>query len=498
MDQSILGDGGSVSHKTSDAGFAVITRAVRRFRPHGPLVLIVVLTLCTRLAYYASNPRPATGPWVYGAMAHNIIDDGHWFQLNANAGPNFSLNAPLKHVTRVVAPAEANLAYADAHPRWVPFAWEPVGESVLVAGLWELTGSQTYFPDVLMKVILDALAALLLYRVTLRLFKRRRTALIAALLYALYPPIAEVVVNPNRDFWSLDITIALAAMYMEAISSKRPRRWLVGCGILAGVGAYFDPGVLILPGAIALTLARSAGWHVTLRRALIPTVIALVLIVPWTVRNYNDFHQFIFMHIGLGTVLWQGLAELPSPYGPNRSDYVTYLQVRRAVPDIRGFSPAYDSYLRRKALALIERHPLFYVRTIAHRVWISTLGELDFEWARGGTTTPFAYARGPLAYVVEKPFQLLQVMLMPLVFLFAALSLGFTWTRYRQQHVLLLGTILAIVLPYFILAAESRYTMPMAIGYLIWIGLGSDLLLERLGVWRTHGRGQAATSTPVG
>ncbi len=49
----------------------------------------------SRLAYYASNPHPAEGPWVYGAMAHNIVSDGHWFQINENAGPHFSLNAPL-------------------------------------------------------------------------------------------------------------------------------------------------------------------------------------------------------------------------------------------------------------------------------------------------------------------------------------------------------------------------------------------------------------------
>jgi 4-amino-4-deoxy-L-arabinose transferase-like glycosyltransferase len=385
-----------------------------------------------------------------------------------------NLSAPL------VAPAEANLEYADAHPRWEPFVAEPVGEAVLLAGLWEVVGSQSYPPDVFMKIVLDAFAALLVYRIAMRLFRRRRAALTASLMYALYPPIAHVVVDPNKDFWGLDFTIAVLAVYLEAINSKRPGRWLVACGVLVGIGAYFDPGVGVLPGALALASVAVAGWRTTLRRAFVPTAIAVLLIAPWIIRNYNDFHTFVPMRISLGATLWEGLAELPNSYGPSTNDYAVYQLAHRARPDIRWLTPASDSYLGNRALALIERHPLFYLRTVAHRIWISTLGELDVEFTSRGTTTPFAYARGPIAYVIEQPFQLVQVMLVPLVFLFAMLSLGFTWAHYKHEHLLLIAVALAIILPYLPIAVESRFTMPMTISYLIWIGLGSDLLLERL------------------
>jgi 4-amino-4-deoxy-L-arabinose transferase-like glycosyltransferase len=468
-------------------------RMSSNFRTRAALALIFMLTLGARLAYDASNPFPRTGPWVNGALAHNIVSDGHWFQFNANAGPHFAFNAPLKNMNyRVVAPDEVNLRYADTHPRWVPFIWEPVGEVVLLAGLWDVIGSQSYLPDVLMKVILDACAALLVYRIVILLFRRQRAALGAALLYALYPPIAEVVVNPNRDFWSIDLTIAILAIYLEMINSKRPLRWLMACGILTGICAYFDPALIILPGALAFAGVAITGWRTALRRACIITAIAVLMSVPWVIRNYNDFHKFIPFHTGVGTVLWQGLGEISNPYGPVRSDYTTYLMVHRNRPGIRWLSPTYDSYLGSLALALIERHPLFYLRTVAHRIWISTLAELDQEWTRRGTTTPFAYPRGPIAFVLEHPFQLLELMLMPLVFLLAMLSLGFTWSRYKREQLLLVALAVTIALPYLILAADPRYTMPMTISYLIWIGLGSDLLLERLSQWRADRRDRTA------
>ncbi len=453
-------------------------------RTRAALALIFALTVATRYGYYAPDPHPNTGPWVNGAMAHNIVSDGHWFQVNANAIPDYAFNSPLPVGGPVVAPDEVNLAYSDAHPRWEPFVAEPVGEAALLAGVWELTGRQTYAADVLMKIVLDAFAALLMYRIALLLFKRRRAALVAALMYALYPPIAEVVINPNRDFWGVDLTIAMLALYLETINSRHPGRWLVALGVVTGISLYFDPNLILLPGALALTSLAVAGWRTALRRALIPTAIALLLLVPWTIRNYNDFHALIFVRTSLGTTLWEGLAELPSDYGPKRSDYANYLLVHRALPDVRWETPQYDSYLARRSLAVIAHHPLFYLKTVAHRIWVTTFAEFDPEWMSKGTSTPFAYSGGPLAFVVAHPFQLLQLALMPSVFLLAMLSLGCSWARYKPEHLILIALAVAIALPSVIVHFDGRFVMPMAISYLLWIGLGSDLLLERLRVWR--------------
>jgi len=454
------------------------------------LVLIVLCTFGTRLAYYASDPDPRTGPWVYGAMAHNIISGGHWFQVNANAGSEFSFNTPMPvrelrgKQGLLVAPAEANLKYADAHPRWEPFNAEPVGEAVLLAGVWEITGSQTYLPDVLMKTVLDALAALLVYRVVMLLYRRRRAALAAGLFYALYPPIAYIVVNPNRDIWSLDFTIAVLAGFVEATNSRHPRRWLVACGVLVGIGAYFDPNALLLPGAMAFASVTVTGWRTALHRALIPTMIAALMLTPWIIRNYNAYHTFVPTRTGLGQAMWEGLSEIQNSYGPTSYDYVSYLQVHRVRPDIHWGTPAYDSVLVNKTIALIERHPLFYLNTIAHRIWISTIGELEMGWMRRGTTIPSAYPRGRLAYVIEQPFQLIQVTLMPLIFLAAMAALGLTWVRYKREHLLLIAVAMAVGLPYLIVNTEARYIMPISIVLLIWIAVGGDLLVERAYAWR--------------
>jgi 4-amino-4-deoxy-L-arabinose transferase-like glycosyltransferase len=459
------------------------------------LALIFLLTLGTRLAFFASDPVPHTGPWVYGAMAHNIIYDGHWFQVNHN-GPStyFTFTKPLRKNGPVLTPEDVDLKSYDAHPIWSPWVSEPVGETLLVTAVWEITGIQRWQPVALARILLDAFAALLIYRIAMRLFKRRRAALLAAAMYAAYPPIAELVINPNTDVWSVEFAIAILALWLEAINSPRPWRWFVACGLVTGFGAYFHPGVLLLPGAFALAGIAAAGWRTSVRRALVPTAIAVLMIVPWTIRNYNDFHTFIPIRGGTGETLWYGLhGEIHNPYTKVYADY-TYELVHSLRPDLVWLSPEYDAFQRQLALELISRHPLFYLKLIAHRVWMSTIVATDVEWMHHGTKTPSAYPRGPVAYVIEHPFWLVQVVLMPLVFLFAMLSMIFTWRRYRNEHLLLIATALTIMVPYFILHFEPRFMVPAAIAYLLWIGLGADLLIERTSVWRAsrHSRARSA------
>ncbi len=49
------------------------------------LLAILVLAFGVRAAYVASDLHPNYRPWLYGGMAHDIMHDGHWFQINRSA-----------------------------------------------------------------------------------------------------------------------------------------------------------------------------------------------------------------------------------------------------------------------------------------------------------------------------------------------------------------------------------------------------------------------------
>ena len=110
---------------------------------------------------------------------------------------------------------------------------------------------------------------------------------------------------PRNDVWEAHmvglISLVLAfTMYLVA-ESPQSRVKLVLCGLLWGVTLLFSPvTLLVLLGWIAwLLLAR----RIPRQNIALLAVLASVMILPWTVRNYSVFHKFFFVRDNLGLEL---------------------------------------------------------------------------------------------------------------------------------------------------------------------------------------------------
>jgi hypothetical protein len=66
------------------------------------------------------------------------------------------------------------------------------------------------------------------------------------------------------------------------------------------------------------------------------------------------------------------------------------------------------------------------------------------------------------------------------VFLLAMLGLGLSWSRWRKENAILLAVFLSVFLPYIATHVEARYLLPAAFIYFIWIGLGVEIVVERV------------------
>ncbi len=294
-------------------------------------------------------------------------------------------------------------------------------------------------------------------------------------------------VNPYNDIWAVDFTIVIVAIYLVVLRSSHRWRWLVACGLCGGVGAYFRPEVLLIAPVLALVTAADTGWREAVRRALVPTLLGVLLLVPWTIRNYEDFHAFIPVRTGFWETMVGGLSELPNHFGVNH--FQIEEEVLRSHPGAVTETPTWDSYFKPYVIRAIEQHPLFYLEVLVHRVAIATVLMHDNWWMPRGAGGFHGYKGGPLAFVLDRPMVVLEDALEPLVFLLAMLSLAFTWRRWSSRHRILVAVVLCALLPYIAIHVEARYLLPAAFAYFIWIGLGTDLLIERVRQRRSEPHG---------
>src|ERR1700683_2595423 len=405
------------------------------------LAAIVILALGIRVAYVVTTGHASTMLPDEGDVAHNIVADGRWFDRNARA--ENSLGLLNKRRDQLIDPASVNLSAVDRNGVWYPAIDHPVGTGVVIAALRALTGSERYVQIEILQAVLDALAALLVYWIAMQLFARPRAALLAALAYALFPPLAWDAADPYDDIWAVDFTLVIVALYLLVSRSGHRWRGLIACGLVAGIGAYFRPQVLLIVPVLAIATVGRTGWREALRRGLTPTLVATLLIVPWTVRNYVDFHTFIPIRSGLWETMVGGLSELPTKL-VNEAE----AGILRAHPHVVHETPEWDADLKPYFVRAVEQHPLFYLEVVAYRAALATVLAHETQWMHRGAGALLDYKGGLLGLIANRPLELLEYALPPAVFVFAMLGLGLTWRRWEAQNRILVAVGLCVLLPY--------------------------------------------------
>jgi 4-amino-4-deoxy-L-arabinose transferase-like glycosyltransferase len=400
-----------------------------RLRWPSGVVLLLVLALVVRVAAYAADVKPGyvSGLTAHQAeMARNIVRHGKWFVVNEAAlGEYQYLQGERGHY---IDPEDVNFSELDRNATYKPEVLEVPGLALALAGLWWATGSERYSYIQWLQIMLDTGMVLLVYWIALQLTQRRRVAAGASAMYALWPGAIILAKTPSLDTWAGLFVIPALALFLWARESSSRRAKLGLLGILIGVGMYFRPFLILLPIAFAVADAKRTTMRRTLESALVPMLIALVVIVPWTARNAVEFHRFIPMRVGLGQALWEGLGEKPNDFGAVNDDAAATRWALARRPDLEPSTPAFDDFLLHEALDAIVHHPSHYVELVLRRALYLVPCLLFFAWRRRQAANP-----APLVAVA-----------------------------------------LAVILPYVFIRMEDRFWLPAAFAYLILLAISVD------------------------
>lgn len=171
------------------------------------------------------------------------------------------------------------------------------------------------------QIVLSTINVWILFLLGEELFDRR-VALVGALLFSFYP----TLIGFTHYLWSETLFIFLlswAFYLLVRFASIRRRGYLVGGGALLGLSALTRSVVFFsLPFLVLwLFLVHRRGIRSTFLSALLLTSSCLLVVVPWTVRNYRRYHDFIFIETNWGYVLWKGNNRFVWPFGGNELNY---------------------------------------------------------------------------------------------------------------------------------------------------------------------------------
>jgi hypothetical protein len=197
-----------------------------------------------------------------------------------------------------------------------------------------------------------------------------RTGVTAACLAAIYPPLVSMPSYVLSE--TLYSAVALAsALTFQGAASPGARARAAGArtavaGALCGAGALIRPAMLFF-------LPLAAVWLVVKRRytlALVLAGAALLVIVPWTVRNIRVYDRFVLIASEGGVTFWTG----NHPLAIGEGDLAANLAIKRAELEFRRAHPgatpeAMESLYYRDAFSTISAHPIWWMSLLARKAF---------------------------------------------------------------------------------------------------------------------------------
>jgi 4-amino-4-deoxy-L-arabinose transferase-like glycosyltransferase len=231
-------------------------------------ILGTAAALLLRLIFLIRFPAVVTDSFFYGDIAKNWLQHG----IYGLSGPD------------EISPTYTRLP----------------GYPAFLALVFAIFGMEHYRTALVVQIFFDLGTCFFCADIALRLFGPR-VAKLAFLLAALCPFLANYSAAALTETLEIFLTAAALDFALAALQNAKLRLWGI-CGACCGAAILLRPdGALLLIAIMAYLAWKAASRKKTpaalspkyfVKAALLVVLIAILPLVPWTLRNWRTFHRF--------------------------------------------------------------------------------------------------------------------------------------------------------------------------------------------------------------
>jgi hypothetical protein len=391
----------------------------------------------------------------------------------------------------------------DIDPARTNWLAQAPGYSIYLSCIYRVAG-RDFFKVQLIQNALNSLAPVLILLIAGQVVSWR-VGVVSGLIAGLSHQMAHISNFVLPD--SLAALPILGAFYfiVAARQSRHDPYWCyLSAGLMLGLAAWLRPQTMLAAPFLALMLVLFENHRLAAtRRVAVMVIVSFLTIAPITIRNVLVYGELIPINIGVGIVLWEGIADASGDrFGAVARDEEVAEQEAALYGDARyaGSWSTPDGIQRdrdrvNKSLAIIRDHPFWYAGVMVARMGemvkysahaplvygINQARSLDrtapirTDWesiATDGSSS--AVGRGVFwLRPVIRPLQRVAKEAMQVMIGIGALAL-FIASRRRTMF------ILVVPLYYFLFQSfvhtEFRYTLPMQYFLFVFAAIGWVLL----------------------
>lgn len=324
----------------------------------------------------------------------------------------------------------------------VPTSYRPPLYPAFLALIYGIFG-HSYFAVRIIQAIIGSIIVYVLYLTAKRIFNRP-TAIITGIFSSLY---MTFIICSKMLYTETLFTFLLVSIIYLAIAAEKPgmMRFCL-LGTLCGIATLLRSTGLFLPFVALFILMlkvhkRKLPWKKVTASSAALVVCFLILIVPWTVRNYKVHGKLVSISTNGGLNMYQALCKpedgMIFTFTPDSPIAIKYNAISDEVEQ--------NNFLMSEALKIYKTQPLFAFKMFALR-FLFFWNIIDWE-ILGGDVINFQY-----------------VFILPLAFLGTFFAFKSNKEIWDILIVILYFASFTLLFPGF-----SRYRMPID-GYIILLG----------------------------
>ena len=276
----------------------------------------------------------------YDALARSLLD-GRGYSFTENWYPFTPANTPTSH-------------WSFLYPLYL-------------AGIYAVTGYHPLIARLLQGAVGGALVCFLIYKIGRRAVNEE-TGLVGAGLASVYGYFIYYNVALMTETFFIVLVLLTLYLGIELKENPKPIRW-VGLGLALGLAALLRQTILIFIPFLLLWLFwelknRGIRWWYF----VIPVVVIILMITPWTIRNYLVYREFLPLNSNAGYALF-------ASNNPNLgTDWRNDVVVVPVPEELKGQNEAQlDRALTKRGIEFIFADPERYL-------WLTLDKTLEFFW----------------------------------------------------------------------------------------------------------------------
>jgi len=276
-------------------------------------------------------------------------------------------------------PTPASFQFGDSHTYWTlakqiqngePYQFGSYdrifrvpGYPLMLAGLFQITGSESVLPARLLGAAMGALSVGLLMLLAAELFGMR-AALATGILAAFYPGAIAMSILILSESPFCPWMLAHVYCWVRAIrgSDRSAMTWATAGGVLAGMATLVRPSwLLFTPFAAGLSVLFGTERRRHLGIAFMMVLGLCITMSPWWLRNYRVCQRFVPTTLQVGASLYDGIN--PEATGASNMRFMTKFRHEQQAIDAReGNSPHFFEWrlnerLKQAAIAHARENP---------------------------------------------------------------------------------------------------------------------------------------------